>query len=170
MSDNLSLAESGESDKPELATKLELFELGRLNVDPTMSYDVWQELGHTLADMAHSSPWWIGDYLLHGEKAYGEKWAQATALFDVPISTLQGYMYVASRFPYTLRRRNLPWWAHREVAAYLPEHAATELDWVEREEPTRAALRRRLRGETEKQPGGTCRVCGHTMECARCVS
>ena len=158
-------------DNLEVGTKQEMFELGRLNLSPTLSYEQWESIGKTLSVMAHSNAWWIGDFLLHGEHAYGEKWVQATALFDVPESTLQGYMYVVESFPENLRRRNLSWWAHREVAALFrkhPEIAGAHLDWVEAEDPTRAALRRRLKGEVGKVSGGTCRVCQESLVCEKC--
>ena len=104
-------------DSVEVGTKQEMYELGALNLSPTLSYEEWENVGKALATMDGNIEWWIGDYFVFGEAAYGEKWAQATAKFGRPESTLQGYMYVASRFPQTLRRRNLPWWAHREVAA-----------------------------------------------------
>ena len=155
-------------DSVEVGTKQEMYELGALNLSPTLSYEEWENVGVALATMDGNIEWWIGDYFVFGEAAYGEKWAQATAKFGRPESTLQGYMYVASRFPQNLRRRNLPWWAHREVAALTYGEQSDHLAWVEDNEPTRAALRRRLRGETEKVSGGTCRVCQETLECEKC--
>src|SRR5215471_4465886 len=66
--------------------------------------------------MEFSVMWWLGDCLRYGERAYGEKYAQALDATDYAYQTIAAAKWVAGRFEISRRRENLTWSHHREVA------------------------------------------------------
>jgi hypothetical protein len=92
------------------------FDRNRLVLDATMPFDRWAELGGTLAQVRGAVQWWIGDWCNHGERAYGDKYAQALDVTGLDYNTLATYAWVASRIEPLRRRETLSWSAHREVA------------------------------------------------------
>jgi len=95
-------------------------------IEPGLSYDEWAEMGHGLVAMAQSSMWWVGDWLLYGEHAYGEKYTQAVEATGYGLSTLKNYQWVSDRFPPETRRAELSH-THHVAAASLDESARTDL-------------------------------------------
>jgi hypothetical protein len=62
-----------------------------------------------------ASPWWIGDLLNSGDKAFGEVFSQACE-GAISGEMLQRYESVARRVPAEVRRPSLSWSAHAAVA------------------------------------------------------
>ncbi|KKK78867.1 hypothetical protein LCGC14_2839210, partial [marine sediment metagenome] len=58
-----------------------IYEEGRLNLPSGVSFDEWMKVGRTLSDMANSTPWWVGDWLLAGEQKFGELASQGLTLW-----------------------------------------------------------------------------------------
>src|SRR5262249_33486253 len=48
----------------------------RLLLPDEMPFDSWRELGSRLALIASYSAWWLGDWLIYGEQAYGDRYRQ----------------------------------------------------------------------------------------------
>ena|SRR2546426_4424679 len=116
-----------------------------LHLEHGLSYEEWQRIGRKLAVFADSSAWWIGDWLLFGQHAYGNRYRRAIAATGLDYQTLRNYTWVASRFAPSRRRDRLSFGHHAEVAA-LPED--DQEAWLRRsvvERWTRNELRRRLR-------------------------
>jgi hypothetical protein len=86
-------------------------------IEPGLGYEEWAEMGHGLIAMAQASMWWVGDWLLYGEHAYGEKYAQAVEATGYALSTLKNAQWVADRFPPDERREELSHSHHRAVAS-----------------------------------------------------
>ena len=82
-----------------------------------MSFDSWRELGCRVALVANCSAWWLGDWLLYGEQAYGDHYEQAIADTSLGYQTLRNYAWVARKFPMSRRRDTLSFGHHAEVAA-----------------------------------------------------
>jgi len=67
--------------------------------------------------------WYLGDWLMHGENKWGEKYAQVIDVHQktgIPINTLRDYQRVAHQVEFDVRTSNLDWSIHREVAG-LPK-------------------------------------------------
>ena len=95
-----------------------------LALQPGLAYDRWEEIGRALWAMEWARLWWLGDWLLYGEQAYGERQAQAEALAGYDYATLSGARWVCSRIPVEHRRPTLSFAHHREVAGLAPAEQA----------------------------------------------
>jgi hypothetical protein len=85
-----------------------------------MPFDSWRELGCRVTLVANCSAWWLGDWLLYGEQAYGDRYKEAIADTSLSYQTLRNYAWVARTFCVSRRRDTLSFGHHVEVAA-LPE-------------------------------------------------
>jgi hypothetical protein len=85
-----------------------------------MSFDSWRELGCRVTLVVNYSAWWLGDWLVYGEQAYGDRYKQAIADTSLGYQTLRNYAWVARAFSVSRRRDTLSFGHHVEVAA-LPE-------------------------------------------------
>jgi hypothetical protein len=112
-----------------------------------MTFDEWLGVGSQIARISNASSWWLGDWLLYGERAYGERYKTALDATQLNYQTLRNYAWVARRFEKARRRERLSFQHHAELAS-LPE--ADQDLWLERTERlrwSRKELRRRLRAE-----------------------
>jgi hypothetical protein len=100
-----------------------------------MSFESWRKLGSRVALIANSSAWWLGDWLVYGEQAYGARYEQAIADTSLSYQTLRNYAWVARTFPVSRRRDTLSFGHHVEVAALSEAEQdvwlarAEELNW-----------------------------------------
>lgn len=96
-----------------------------------VTFDEWEGLGPLILGAARSSMWWIGDWLRHGEGAYGTRYMDAVELTGLDGQTLRTAKMIAGYFPDVLRRRNnLSWSHHREVG--VSTEAAEWEYWLDR--------------------------------------
>jgi hypothetical protein len=116
-----------------------------LSLPDEMSFDSWRELGEQFALVASCSTWWLGDWLVYGEKAYGDRYEQAIIDTSLGYQTLRNYAWVARRFPLSRRRDTLSFGHHAEVAALPDDDQDVWLARAERSNWSRNQLRRRLR-------------------------
>lgn len=109
-----------------------------------MAFDDWAALGGQLRLFVKASLWWWGDWLLFGERKYGEMYSQALEVSDHAYQSLANAVFVSSKIEFYRRRENLSWAHHQEVAS-LPQVEQDE--WLERaecESLSRNELRRAL--------------------------
>lgn len=112
---------------------------------PGMSFNEWTTLGCRLAHVYSASGWALGDWLLFGQRTFGQRYRTALRETNLDYQTLRNYAWVAGRFAPHRRRDTLSFQHHAEVAS-LPE-VEQEL-WLRRAEAehwSRNELRRRLR-------------------------
>jgi len=109
-----------------LPNSVEFTETG-LTIPADLPFDGWMELGETLKRMDASVQWWVGDWLNAGERNYGEMYAQALDETEAEYSTLANYKWVVSRIPFALRRANLAYSIHKEIANTKDEKERYEL-------------------------------------------
>jgi hypothetical protein len=115
-----------------------------LKIEPGTPYASWRTLGQRILGISKASPWCIGDWLVYGQEAYGDRYRSALGTTDFDYQTLRNYAWVARRFTLSRRRDRLSFQHHAEVAA-LPE-VEQEL-WLERAQAnawSRNELRRRM--------------------------
>jgi hypothetical protein len=93
-----------------------------------LPYEIWATFGPDLGRMVRASMWALGDWLLYGERHYGEMYAQAMELTGLAYSSLANAKWIASKFPIERRREGLDWSHHKEVAALPPDEQDLLLD------------------------------------------
>ena len=91
-----------------------------------MSYESWSTVGCTLQTVYRSMRWWLGDWLNHGDAAYGEMYTQAILVTDSALETLKKYKAIAERVRKEDRLPGLSW-THHFCVAYLPQQEHKEL-------------------------------------------
>ena len=105
----------------------------------------WRHIGNQILLIADSSAWWIGDWLVFGQKNYPGRYRHAMQETSLDYQTLKNYAWVARRFPLSSRRTALSFQHHIEVAAVpVPERDV----WLDRAQHfgwSRNELRRQLR-------------------------
>jgi len=109
-----------------------------------IDFDTWHEVGNWLLAISNASAWCLGDWLVYGQRAFGERYRTALAETGLDYQTLRNYAWIARRFPHARRHKNISFQHHAEVAA-LPE-PSQEL-WLQRAERlrwSRNELRRQL--------------------------
>lgn len=112
-----------------------------LTVAGDLSYERYEALGAYLGQINRSCAWWIGDWMLYGEGAYGDKFAQAVAETGLAEQTLLNRIYVCKHVPPKRRRVGVSFSVHAEVA---PLPAKEQTYWLNKAEKggwTRAQLR-----------------------------
>jgi hypothetical protein len=101
--------------------------------------------------MASASAWWLGDWIVYGERTYGDRYRAALERTSFDYKTLRNYAWVARHVDVSRRRDKLSFQHHAEVAA-LPQ-AQQDL-WLGRAETqgwSRNELRRRLAAERRRR-------------------
>jgi site-specific DNA-methyltransferase (adenine-specific) len=96
-----------------------------------LEFDDWSRVVGLLGQIGRSVQWWLGDALLYGEHAYGEKYVQAATDTGYEVQTLMDMVWVAKHVPAEQRRSGLPWSHHRVVASLDEEGQKELLDWAE---------------------------------------
>ena len=120
-----------------------------LIVTAPVPYEVWEAYGGALRRVESSLQWVIGDWLVYGEDAYGEKYAQATSMWPGrTIERLKRYAWASECIPQCLRKQNLSWSHHLEVGNLKTADQKMWLDKAEIKGWTTRELRKKIR----KQP------------------
>jgi len=94
--------------------------------EENITYEEWQKIGSTLQKVNGAIQWWIGDWLNYGERKWGEMYAQAIEETGLDYSTLSNYKAVSEKVQFPVRKGNLSWSAHKEVA-YIPQEKQIEI-------------------------------------------
>jgi hypothetical protein len=102
-----------------------------LEFDDLVTYDEWAAIGPKLALLGDWLPWAVGDWLKHGEWAYGEKYTHAASETGLKEERLQQYQWVSEHVQSCTRAQfsGLHWTHFRQVA-----HLDTEKqqEWLQR--------------------------------------
>jgi hypothetical protein len=130
---------TGASDPHITALKLGL----KFNKD--VPYSTWSALGEKLAGRKNSLCWWLGDWLVFGERNY-LRYRDAIDATGLDYQTLRNYAAVARRFPLSRRRDTLSFQHHAAVAALGPAVQDHWLDLAAANHWSLHALRDHLRG------------------------
>ena len=85
-----------------------------------LDYESWSTIGCTLQTVNRSMRWWLGDWMNHGDMAYGETYTQALQATDSSLETLKKYKAIAERVRKDDRIADLSY-THHFCVAYLPQ-------------------------------------------------
>ena len=130
----------------ELGIKCHLDETSLLVPDGTSFEDVERML-NAMKGIRNCTLWWIGDALLYAERAFGEKYAQLLDAADFEYSTLRNVCYVTTNVAPAVRRKELTFWHHQEVAPLPQDDQKKFLKIAVDQRLTAAALRAMIKNK-----------------------
>lgn len=99
----------------EIGIKCKLDETSLLIPDGT-SFEATERMLEVMKALRNCALWWMGDLLTYAERAFGEKYAQLLDASDYDYSTLRNICYTVSKVAPHVRRKELTFWHHKEVA------------------------------------------------------
>ncbi|WP_236029020.1 LmbU family transcriptional regulator [Paractinoplanes lichenicola] len=106
----------------------------------------WEQLGTSLRELANSSAWWLADWLVFGEAAYGwRRYREAIERTGLDYQTLRNYTWVARRFEQGRRHDSLSFAHHAELARLPPSEQDYWLRKAEQQKWSRNELRKAVR-------------------------
>lgn len=112
----------------------------------------WEQIGASLREFTNSSAWWLADWLIFGEAAYGwQRYRQAIERTGLDYQTLRNYAWVARRFEHHRRRDSLSFAHHAEVTRLSPPEQDYWLRKAEQQKWSRNELRRAIRASLAEQ-------------------
>lgn len=131
-----------------------------LNLPRNITFRRWINIGVRLSELATSSSWCLGDWLIYGEATFSGRYREAIDRTSLDYQTLRNYAWVARRFSPARRISTLSFGHHAEVAALSdPEQdywlrKAQEFSWSRNQlrHEVRASLKER-RPEEDGQRG-----------------
>ncbi|MEU9343311.1 LmbU family transcriptional regulator [Streptomyces sp. NPDC048278] len=117
-----------------------------------LSQRSWERIGEGLRELADSSVWWLADWLIFGETAYGvRRYREAIDRTGLDHQTLRNYAWVARRFEHRRRRDGLSFAHHAEVTRLSPPEQDYWLRRAEQQKWSRNELRRAVRAGLAEQ-------------------
>lgn len=135
----------------------------------------WSEAGRRLGTIGRGVGWWIGDWLLYGNRRFGERYTRARRITGYDVQTLMNMAYIASRFEPSRRREQLSFSHHAELAPLAPADQERWLSHAEAERLSvrclREELRRERRGLAASEPLQLSAVTSHragALVCPQC--
>lgn len=137
---------------------------------------IWMVIGQRMGAIDRCSKWWLGDWLRYGADQWGAKYVAAAKLTGYDPHSLENMVYVASRFPFSLRRENLRWSHHFVVAACDHDEQAHWLDLAAEQKLSVQDLRIELlaarRGHVRDRGDRSVRMArarsGEVLKCPNC--
>lgn len=135
-----------------------------LYIQPGIEYHEWQDIGVVLQFLASCIQFALGDWINYGERAYGEKYAQAVTETPYAYGTLRNYAYVAGNIELSRRNDRLSFAHHSEVAKLVTAKQDYYLALAEQREMSVRELRREISASVGGDEGShICPVCGYDM-------
>lgn len=116
-----------------------------LQLPARLTYDRWEKAGQRIFQIADSSAWCLGDWLVYGQEQYADRYQAGAEAAGLDYQTLRNYAWVARHFELGRRREALSFGHHAEVASLPPAEADVWLDRAEQHSWSRNQLRATLR-------------------------
>ena len=124
-----------------------------------LKYNEWEHIGDCLKLVEGSVQWWLGDWLNFGERKYGEMYSQALSATDYDYGTLRDFKWVAGNVELSLRKDNLSFNHHKEVARIPKENQKYYLDKAIQEDLSVRELREIIKKDkTPELPSNKYRI------------
>jgi len=111
------------------------------------SFEDAERMLEAMKGLRNCTLWWIGDLLLFAERAFGEKYAQLLDAADFEYSTLRNVCYITTHVAPAVRRKELTFWHHGEVAALPPADQKKFLEIAVNQKLSSATLRAMIRNK-----------------------
>src|SRR3954469_2481785 len=127
----------------------------RLQLENDLTFENWLGIGRRLSRITNASPWWLGDWLIYGRRAYGERYKAALDVTVLDYQTRQIYAWVARKFPVSRRRDRLSFQHHAEVASLAEPQQDLWLKRADAAQWSKTELRRRIaavKGRSRSEP------------------
>jgi len=122
-----------------------------LQIPEGISFNNWSAMGRKLLGLANACAWSLGDWVIYGEQAYGQRYKLALDTTALDYQTLRNYAWVARRFDLSRRRDTLSFQHHAEVASLAEPEQELWLTRAERARWSRNELRRRVQATRRPQ-------------------
>jgi hypothetical protein len=116
-----------------------------LELPVDVTYDDWEHLCWAVGRITDQAKWALADLLLFGEARWGERYAQGAEATGRSVGGLRNIASVGSRVARDVRRAELSFGHHEEVAALSREEQIAWLDRAEEDRLTRDELRAHVR-------------------------
>ena len=118
-----------------------------LGLQHGLPFDAWKRIGEQVGTLHDSSAWWVGDWLLYGQRSYPDRYRSAMDATGLGYQTLRNYAWIAGRYPVSRRRDDLSFGHHAEVASLSEDDQDMWLLRSSIQHWSRNDLRRALRAE-----------------------
>jgi hypothetical protein len=125
-----------------------------LQVDHSISLEIFEVLGVTLGRLYRGSPWAVGDWALYLDSRadWGERASQILEATGLDYQTVSNCKWVARAYPRERRRADLSWSHHEALAGWTPAQQDKWLAAARDEDLSVAQLRSRLAGVRIEEP------------------
>lgn len=121
--------------------------------DPDLPYDTYEQLGAFIGRIDDASSFWLGDWILFGEKAYkDDRYAQAAEATGLSPQRLMNVSSTCSRVPRSVRRAGLKFSHHEVVAKLEPAEQRQWLQIADEQGWSRRRLFEAINGAPEPPP------------------
>lgn len=120
----------------------------RLRLPEDLALEAWCRIGDQILAVSDSSAWWIGDWLVFGQRKYRDRYQRAMKETLLDYQTLRNYAWVARKFVPQRRREDLTFQHHMEVASLPEEQQDHWLDFAVRLKWSKTELRRQIKAST----------------------
>ncbi|RKS06874.1 hypothetical protein DFP74_2524 [Nocardiopsis sp. Huas11] len=105
----------------------------------------WEKWGNHIFIISDASGWWLGDWLIYGQRNYPNRYKRAIEKTSLDYQTLRNYAWVARKFIPGRRREKLSFQHHAEVCSLTESEQEQWLARAEAGDWSRNELRRRIR-------------------------
>lgn len=102
--------------------------VGRFKLNPTglevesdATFEEWQYIGGILHRLEGSINWLIGDWLVYGERVWGQTYEQVSEITGFDVKTLYQYAWIARNVDFSVRTENLSFGHHQLIAGLEPD-------------------------------------------------
>jgi hypothetical protein len=116
-----------------------------------LPFEAWAGMGRKIIGLSNACAWCLGDWLIYGEQAYGQRYKLALETTALDYQTLRNYAWVARRYDVSRRRDTMSFQHHAEVASLPEPDQELWLNRAERARWSRNELRRRV--HASRRPG-----------------
>ena len=119
-----------------------------------VEYDIVEKMVCGMKTINDSVRFWLGDLLVYAERSYGEKYSQLVDETDYSYQSLRDMMWVSNNVSPAVRRSDLTWSHHREVAKLDMKEQIKILALASERQLSVSSLRQVLNddGSTEAKP------------------
>jgi hypothetical protein len=103
-----------------------------LIADEGATFEQWQKVGEVLQKLDASIQWLLGDWLVYGERVWGQTYEQIAEATGYEVTSLRQYAWVARGVDLSIRIDKLSFGHHMLVAGLEPE---SQRNWLGRAAP-----------------------------------